>query len=83
LSYRYFADNNETSGEVSELDILCGEEFYLEKVPTRMVSDLMLDAESPFGSLDMRRRGVEFGKLTAKQIDQLDYFIEHNTYREL
>ena len=80
LSYRYFADSNELSGESSELDILCGEEFYLEKVPTLVVSDVMLDAESPFGSLDMRRRGIQFGELTAKQIEQVDYFIEQNTY---
>ena len=81
LSYRYFADNNELSGESSELDILCGEEFYLEKIPTLVVSDVMLDAESPFGSLDMRRRGIQFGELTAKQIEQVDYFIERNTYQ--
>jgi len=80
LSFRYFVDTNEMEETVNELDILGGEDFYLERVPIRVVSDMLLEADSPFSSIAMRRRGVQFGTLTARQKEQVEYFINDSSY---
>lgn len=80
LSYRYFVDANDMEEAVTELDILGGEDFYLEKVPVRVVSDKLLEDDSPFSSIAMRRRGVQFGMLTPRQIEQVEYFINDSPY---
>jgi hypothetical protein len=41
---------------------------------------MVLKDNSPFSSIAMRRRGVEFGPLTPKQREQVDYFIENSEY---
>ena len=61
LSFRYFVDTSDTEEQLQELDILGGEDFYLEKVPVRVVSYMILKDDSPFSSIAMRRRGVQFG----------------------
>jgi hypothetical protein len=80
LAFRYFVDSNGMAEEMDNLDILGGEDFYLEKVPVRIVTDMALKDESPFSSIAMRRRGVQFGQLTPKQLEQVDYFIEKSEY---
>jgi hypothetical protein len=80
LSFRYFADKDEMNGETNALDILCGENYYIEKIPARNVSDRQLSPDQPFGSLAMRRRSVQFGEMTPAQVEQLENFILHNTY---
>ena len=80
LAFRYFVDSNGLAEEMDNLDILGGEDFYLEKVPVQVVTDMALKDESPFSSIAMRRRGVKFGQLTPKQMEQVDYFIEKSEY---
>jgi hypothetical protein len=80
LAFRYFVDSNGMTEEMDNLDILGGEDFYLEKVPVRVVTDMALKDESPFSSIAMRRRGVQFGQLTPKQREEVDYFIEKSEY---
>lgn len=80
LSFRYFADTDDLTGEISVLDILCGENFYIEKIPARGVSDWLLPPDLPFGSLAMRRRSVQFGELSVGQAEQVENFIKNNTY---
>jgi len=80
LAFRYFVDSNGMPEEMDNLDILGGEDFYLKRVPVRVVTDMALKDESPFSSIAMRRRGVQFGQLTPKQREQVDYFIENSDY---
>jgi len=80
LSFRYFVDTNGMEETVFELDILGGEDFYLERVPIRVVSDILLEDDSPFSSIAMRRRGVQFGTLTQRQKEQVEYFISDSSY---
>jgi hypothetical protein len=80
LSFRYFVDTNDMAEAIDELDILGGEDFYLEKVPVLVVSDRVLEDESPFSSIAMRRRGVQFGTLTPRQMEQVEYFINDSMY---
>ena len=80
LAFRYFVDSNGIAEELETVDILGGEDFYLEKVAVRTVSDNILADDSPFSSIAMRRRGVQFGPLTPKQREQVDFFIENSKY---
>jgi len=80
LSFRYFVDASDMEETANELDILGGEDFYLERVPIRVVSDMLLENDSPFSSIAMRRRGVQFGNLTPRQKEQVEYFINDSLY---
>jgi len=80
LSFRYFVDASDMEETANELDILGGEDFYLERVPIRVVSDMLLENDSPFSSIAMRRRGVQFGVLTPRQKEQVEYFINDSLY---
>ena len=80
LSFRYFVDTNNMDESINEVDILGGEDFYLEKLPIRFVFDRILEEDSPFSSIAMRRRGVQFGSLTPRQMEQVEYFINESPY---
>ena len=79
LSFSY-VEGEEWYHESKELDILFGEnDFYLDKIPFETVSDTIIEKESPFSQITMRRCGVRFGKLTAEQQVQLKNFIRLST----
>ena len=82
LAFRYVAIDK-WSEEGSELDIVfAGSAVYLEKLPVRIVSDVPMPKESPFGTFVTRRLSVEFGKLTPRQRSQLDQFLTEHTLNE-
>ena len=79
LSFRY-PDTGEEHEESSELDIfLVGDDFYLDKVPFKTISERDMDIELPDQSLTMKQCGVKFGRLTVAQIERLDILIEKFT----
>jgi hypothetical protein len=79
LMFRYIASENR-SHEPFQLDIaLAGDDFRLDKIPFKAVSDMdMADALS-FSPTTMRRQGVQFGALTHDQKAQMEYFIRNHT----
>jgi len=83
LSFRYFIDSEELAEELFDLGILYGDDFYVEKIPARVVSDNVIENNSYFSSIIMKRRGIQFGDLTRRQEEQLEYFIENNTSGEV
>ena len=58
--------------ELLELMLFDDENFYLDKIPIRIISDSPLDESSQH----LRRCGVQFGELTPNQKAQLEYFIQ-------
>lgn len=60
--------------DLLEMDLIDDEDFYLNKLPIRIVSDCALDDSSPA----LRRCGIQFGELTPNQQAQLEYFIQKN-----
>ena len=58
--------------DLLELILQDDENFYLDKIPIRIISDSPLDESSQY----LRRCGVQFGELTPNQKAQLDYFIQ-------
>lgn len=65
------------------LDIFFGaDDFYLSDIPTKLVSDIQSQPESPFSAVRVKRLGLCFGELNEKQKSRLKYFILNNTVAE-
>ena len=62
--------------ELLQLGLQDDENFSLDKIPVRIVSDCALDESSQV----RRRCGVQFGELTPDQEAQLDYFIQRHIF---
>jgi hypothetical protein len=63
-----------------ELDICFAEYgFCLRRAPVRVISDFEIGTEDAPNFSPIKRRGVEFGQLTAQQMSQLEDFIENHT----
>jgi hypothetical protein len=77
LSFDYVA-SEELPDKSFEADILLSDtDFYLERVPCEMISEVKISRKSSFGSLFIRKCSVQFGELTPKQMSQLEYFIQN------
>ena len=82
LAFRYLASESEEDAS-SELDIfLIGDDFHLDKLPFKTVSDEEIPEKLSPGSQTMRRCGVQFGKLTQIQAIKLEEFILKHTIDE-
>ncbi len=83
LAFRYISDGNQVN-KSRELEIyLANNRFHLKEVPFNTISDFELTSEFPLSSIIMRRRGVQFGKLTQDQVSQLGYFIQNHAVGEV
>ena len=79
----YYMVSDSQGHESSELDIfLIGDDFHLDKVPFKTVSDQEMPERLSPGSLRIRRCAVQFGELTHKQMLQLEEFILNHTTDE-
>lgn len=77
LAFSYNLTGKPKSGSF-ELDIfLIGHGVLVERVPFRIVSDRKLIAKSQHNCLPRRRCGVQFGKLTHSQSEQMEQFMQH------
>jgi hypothetical protein len=77
LAFRYVV-TGEDLDKCSALDILTADtQFFLEMIPVRCISDLEIVNES-VSSYGIRRRSVEFGKLTPFQMSSLEDFIRNH-----
>ncbi len=78
LSFRYAVDGI-VPEYVNQATInMVAENFSLENLTYRAISDTMLQASNDL-EIETRRRGVQFEKLTPLQSEQLEYFIENYT----
>jgi len=76
LSFRHDAEEELPKGSLV-LAILCVDDgFNLGKVPSKTASDCKAGDQE-------RRRGVQFGRLTNKQLSQLKFFIRTHTAGEV
>ncbi len=82
LAFRYAecGDQSIRLNESDELTInLAEEDFYLDNMPCKIISDVALAEDAPSGSVSMKRCGIQFGDLSPNQTELLDYFIEDHT----
>jgi len=66
------------------LDIfLSSDDFYLHDIPARLVNIIEKNsADTAYGSIHVKRYGLQFGELTEQQESNIKYFILHNTISE-
>jgi hypothetical protein len=78
LAFLYL-DFDDDHPESDFVDILDGEnDFFMERIPCRTVSNHKIINESPFNTVRMVKRTVQFGKLTSAQKSKLEkYIIQH------
>ncbi len=79
MSFNYI-DRKEWPGETFRLDIVFGadNEFRLTDIPYRVVSDRISTDRRRDSAMVVKRRGIEFGKLTPEQRRKLKYFINNH-----
>ena len=79
----HYVDRKAWTGESTQLDIVFdADDFYLDKIPCKTVSDIVTSGNLPDKAKVIKRHSVEFGKLTPSQMEQLQYFIENYTLGE-
>lgn len=62
------------------VDILDGQnDFFMEAIPCRMVSEKLLVNESSFSMIRMIQRSLEFGTLTKSQQAELEAYIHQHS----
>ena len=82
LCFEYIAKGEVGMGSNSiEMDMfISGNGYYLPNVPCRLVYDIKTHKEMTFMvSLEYRRCGLQFTRLSEKQMDHLEYYLTHHT----
>lgn len=79
LAFDYTA-GEEPPHRSAELEILWYDcSFRLKKIPSKAISDFKTATPVRFGTIEMRRRSMQFRRLTPYQKSQLEYFIKNYT----
>jgi hypothetical protein len=78
LAIRYFV-RSDINEDYSNLDMfLSGDNFMINMIPIKKVSDIELPNKTPFSTISMRRYGLKFEELTADQSSKLGYYIKYH-----
>lgn len=81
LSFLYFGDGEESNGS-TEIEIYStNDDFYLRKLPVRIVSDVSQNSKDSFSSIPTRKLTMRFEKLIPKQKFLLNYFLKKYTHK--
>ena len=81
LSFLYFGDGEESNGS-AEIEIYsANDDFYLRKLPVRIVSDVSQNSKDSFSSISTRKLTMRFEKLIPKQKFLLNYFLKQYTHK--
>lgn len=79
LTFRYI-DRKMWEGKSALLNIVFdGDDFHLENIPYKTVSDFFAPSDQPEKFAVIRRHGIQFGKLTHGQQERLRQFISKYT----
>ncbi len=77
------SEKTDKTGEHSGLGIfLSGDNFSIDKMPFKIISDTEITNGSKFIKRTVRRYGLQFEELTPHQRDNLDYFLIYHTVSE-
>lgn len=82
LAFTYLANEGATNGARS-LDIFVTKHrLYIKDIPFKLVRDDVVEKESPFSTVPVRRQVVQFGKLSSEQRTQLVKLMQYHTVKE-
>ena len=80
----FYLDETNQENSSFELEIFSANNgFHLKQVPFKTISDFEIPSEFHISFISMRRRSVQFGKLSHSQTSQLEYFITNYTLGEI
>jgi hypothetical protein len=78
------SEKTDKTGEYSGLGIfLSGDDFSIDKIPFKIISDTEMTSDSTFIKHTAWRYGLQFEELTPHQRDKLDYFLLNHTLSEV
>jgi hypothetical protein len=81
LSFLYYGAGEKSNGS-AEVEIFSTvDDFYLKKLPVRIVSDLVQGNKDSSSSISMQQLSVRFGELIFNQKFLLDYFLKRYTQK--
>ncbi len=78
LAFKYYSQNYNMD-DIEDMSILSGDDFIMDNVTFRTVSDIVIHEDSDYLDVTLRRRGIRFDSLTSDQSEKLDYFIRNHT----
>jgi hypothetical protein len=79
LCFKYIVHREQAFESVATHIFVGDNGYYLEKMPYKIVEDEQVESGSPFSSIIMRQRRVQFSNLTPNQLAQLDSFLYNRT----
>lgn len=79
LSFRYIESSEPTSHSSELVILIANHNFFLDRVSFKTASDILIDNNISFSSLQMRRRGVEFVNLSVHQSTLIQHLITKHT----
>lgn len=82
LAFKYFANGKQAEGSFKSYIFLTYNDFFLQNLPFKIISDVHIDFKIPSSTLSKRQCGGQFGELTHSQMFQLDSFIKDYTMSE-
>lgn len=81
LSLLYFGDGEESNGS-AEIEIYStNDDFFMRKLPVRIVADVSQNSQDSFSSISTRKLTMCFDKLIPKQKFLLNYFLKKYTHK--
>ena len=79
LALHYIPDTKQSNRPYKLKILLADGSFSLSKLPARTISDFEIEKTFSFGSISLKRCGVQFGDLAPSQLSLLEYFIQNYT----
>jgi hypothetical protein len=77
LALHYIPDTKQSDRPYKLKILLADGSFSLDKIPARTISDFEIEKRFSFGSIPIKRCGVQFGDLTPSQFSLLEHFIQN------
>lgn len=72
-------DQNRSKPPTELSIVLSGDEFYLDKIHVKIISDIKFSDSDDSKYIQARRCSIKFEKLTFNQEARLEYFIQNHT----
>ncbi len=79
LCFKYIVHEDQADEDEDSYVFVGINGFYLEKMPYKVVEDVLVENNLILSSIIMRRRRLQFTDLSMNQTERLDYFLKNRT----
>jgi hypothetical protein len=81
LCFHYIANGEPANGWVQVEIYSSVYDFYLKKIPAKVIKDFEIDTPNALSSIRVRQVDLQFGVLKSHQALLLDCFLKHYTFK--